>query len=336
MNGDRLVSVTIALVMIILLLLLIFVPPVDNTPEAHEPFSEEFLRAIEQEKASRIRIIKVEDEAYEPLHGIDLVKKSGMPCDLYDAEKGQFRAFDIPDEETAKETTAVQEIPAHVAIPATAAEVIITPATVPETTEEVVIEQTTVQEDVPERDTADPDPGVYLQADSPAGDMAPCDVPEGDSDSDGRPGVTPGDIPIYSVIDETGVERTLSPELQRYAFGCLAARGHAWYYPYFICQIFQESRFDQGAVSPTGDYGLCQISGAYHAEHAAAAGIPGADLINDPFANIYVGAHIMSTNIEITGNIRQAISRYFTGNDTYYEPYVQQVMQWMDRLVVIN
>ena len=135
-------------------------------------------------------------------------------------------------------------------------------------------------------------------------------------------------VPIYRVDGEL-----LNPDLQRYAYETLESMGISWYYPTFLCQIYQESGFRQSAVSPQGDYGLCQLKGIYHDSIKEAAGIPWADLVADPYANIYAGAYLMSSFLEESGDLYTAISAYNTGFVTIYNPeYVNQVMQWVPTL----
>ena len=127
----------------------------------------------------------------------------------------------------------------------------------------------------------------------------------------------------------------LSPELQRYAYDTLESFGIGWYYPTFLCQMYQESRFLQSAVSSKGDYGICQIKGEYHEAVKAAAGIPWADLKADPWANIYAGAFLMAGFIQEAGDLNTAISAYNTGFVTVYnQDYVDQVLQWVPTLEV--
>lgn len=126
--------------------------------------------------------------------------------------------------------------------------------------------------------------------------------------------------------------------LQCYAYTTLKEFGCEDYFPLFLCQMYQESRFNQESVSAYGDYGLCQIKGKYHDYYKQLAGLhDDADLIHDPCANIYVGAWIMARNIKATGDVDLAISGYYMGTfEKYSEEYVQQVRQWESTLKVVN
>ncbi len=131
-------------------------------------------------------------------------------------------------------------------------------------------------------------------------------------------------IPVYAVNGDM-----LDPKLQEYAYACLAMLDIGFYYQTFLCQMYQESRFDQGAVSPWGDYGLCQLKGIYHDYFKQLAGIPEADLVNDPYSNIYVGAFLMAHYYKQCWDVNTAISTYNTGTfNQYNADYVAQVRQW--------
>ena len=135
-------------------------------------------------------------------------------------------------------------------------------------------------------------------------------------------------IPIYTVNGDL-----LDPKLQEYAYMCLAMLDMGFYYPTFLCQIYQESRFNQAAVSAHGAYGLCQLKDTYHDYFRQLADIPDADLVNDPYSNIYVGAFLMAYYYHQCWDVNTAISTYNTGTfDQYNADYVAQVRQWESTL----
>lgn len=120
----------------------------------------------------------------------------------------------------------------------------------------------------------------------------------------------------------------LSAELQEYAYNTCVAFGVGFYYPHLICQMYQESGFRQSAVSPYGDYGLMQLKGIYHDYFKQLAGIPWADLINDPYANIYCGVALIAHYWNQCHDLNTTISAYNTGAVTIYNSaYVAQVRQ---------
>lgn len=121
----------------------------------------------------------------------------------------------------------------------------------------------------------------------------------------------------------------LSEELQEYAYSVCEQFGIGFYYPHLICQMYQESGFRQSAVSPYGDYGLMQLKGIYHDYFKQLAGIPWADLINDPYANIYCGVALIAHYWNQCHDLNTTISAYNTGSISAYNPsYVSQVRQW--------
>ena len=120
----------------------------------------------------------------------------------------------------------------------------------------------------------------------------------------------------------------LAKELQEYAYQVCEQFGIGWYFPHLICQMYQESGFRQSAVSPYGDYGLMQLKGIYHAYFKQLAGIPWADLINDPYANIYCGVALIAHYWNQCHDLNTTISAYNTGSVTTYNgAYVAQVRQ---------
>lgn len=123
-------------------------------------------------------------------------------------------------------------------------------------------------------------------------------------------------------------------EWQWYLYGKLADRGLEWFYPTAVCQIYQESNWNQWSDNGR-DFGLCQQKGIYWDSRAAAAGIPGAD-IWDVYAQLTVYAWMMGNNLEAAGgNVGQALSIYYLGYAGWSDEYVGHVMRWMDYLEVV-
>ena len=114
-------------------------------------------------------------------------------------------------------------------------------------------------------------------------------------------------------------------EWQRYLYAELDARGYAWYMPYAVCQIFQESRWNQYSTNGM-DSGLTQQKEVYWQTRAAYWGVPGAS-IWDPYAQIHVFAGMMAQYLSLSGgSVEWALSWYFWGNGEYAEYYVNNVM----------
>lgn len=124
-------------------------------------------------------------------------------------------------------------------------------------------------------------------------------------------------------------------EWQQYLYAELEARGIAWYWPYAVCQIFQESRWNQ--YSDNGvDVGLTQQKAVYWQTRAAHWGVPGAS-IWDPYAQLKVYAGMMAQYLYISGgSVEWALSWYFWGNGEYAEQYIADVMAHWSALEAIR
>lgn len=122
-----------------------------------------------------------------------------------------------------------------------------------------------------------------------------------------------------------------SEELQRYLYGKLSERGIAWYMPYAVCQIWQESRWNPESTNGR-DHGLCQQKGIYWDGRAAAYGIPGAS-IWDPYAQLHVYACMMAGYLAATGgDVGRALSMYYLGTDGWAQNYVDAVTGHLNNL----
>ena len=124
-------------------------------------------------------------------------------------------------------------------------------------------------------------------------------------------------------------------EWQWYLYGQLADRGIEWFYTYAVCQIYQESNWNQWSDNGQ-DRGLCQQKAVYWDSRAASAGIPGAD-IWEPYAQLYVYAWQMSQYLSASGySVEGALSIYYLGYAGYSAEYVGHVMRWLDYLEVVR
>lgn len=122
-------------------------------------------------------------------------------------------------------------------------------------------------------------------------------------------------------------------EWQWYLYGKLADRGLEWFYPYAVCQIYQESNWQQYCTNGR-DHGLCQQKGIYWADRATAAGIPGAD-IWDVYAQLTVYTWMMGEYLRVCENdVGRALSFYYLGVNEWSDEYVGHVTKWLDYLEV--
>lgn len=128
---------------------------------------------------------------------------------------------------------------------------------------------------------------------------------------------------------------TPSEDWQAYLYAELDANGYGWFMPYAVCQIFQESRWNQWSDNGR-DFGLCQQKGIYWADRAAHYGIAGAD-IWDPYAQLHVFACMMSGYLaECGGDVGRALSAYYLGTWDYSATYVGHVMSHWGALEVVR
>lgn len=118
---------------------------------------------------------------------------------------------------------------------------------------------------------------------------------------------------------------TPSEDWQAYLYAELDAKGYGWYMPYAVCQIFQESRWNQWSDNGR-DFGLTQQKGIYWADRTAHYGIAGAD-IWDPYAQLHVFACMMCAYLAYYGgDVGMALSAYYLGAWEYSATYVDAVM----------
>lgn len=123
-------------------------------------------------------------------------------------------------------------------------------------------------------------------------------------------------------------------EWQRDLYNKLAARGIGWYWPYAVCQIFQESRWNQWSDNGV-DKGITQQKGVYWANRAAHYGVAGAD-IWDVYAQFTVFAGMMADLLAANGSVEMALSVYFYGTGEYAPQYIADVMSHWAALEVVR
>ena len=128
--------------------------------------------------------------------------------------------------------------------------------------------------------------------------------------------------------------RTPPIEWQRYLYDQLASLGIAWYYPYAVCQIQQESCWSQWSDNGV-DQGITQQKAVYWQTRAAHWGVPGAS-IWDPYAQLHVYAGMMCQFLAQTGSVEWALSLYFWGNGDYAPKYIADVMSHWSALEVVR
>ena len=125
--------------------------------------------------------------------------------------------------------------------------------------------------------------------------------------------------------------KTPPVDWQRYLYNELTARGCGWYFPYAVCQIWQESCWNQWSDNGV-DRGLTQQKIIYWADRSAYWGVPEAS-IWDPYAQLHVYACMMCQYLNIYGgDVGMALSLYFYGTGEYAPEYVNYVMSHLEEL----
>lgn len=125
-------------------------------------------------------------------------------------------------------------------------------------------------------------------------------------------------------------------EWQKALYDELNRRGVAWYMPYAVCQIWQESRWNQWADNGRGDKGITQQKAIYWAARASHYGVSGADIWN-VYAQLRVFAGMMSEFLySYGGNVESALSLYFYGTGDYAPEYVAHVKSHLSYLEQIK
>lgn len=124
---------------------------------------------------------------------------------------------------------------------------------------------------------------------------------------------------------------TPPPEWQTMLLDELKRAGIEWYMPFAVCQVFQESRWQQFADNGT-DKGITQQKGVYWSARASRYGVGGADIF-DVAAQFRVFASMMAGYLAAAGNdVGWALSYYFFGNGEYADKYVADVMSHFPHL----
>lgn len=141
-------------------------------------------------------------------------------------------------------------------------------------------------------------------------------------------------IQLYIMHDEIDhVDVLLDPALQYYLYNQLKSRNIEWFYEIALCQLYQESHYNPMAENKNGlDKGIAQIRITYLDEFAKESGLIEYNIFN-PIDSIYIYTYLMAKNLQIYDcDVNRALSRYFTGTDSYSEQYVYDVRQWLPML----
>jgi len=150
----------------------------------------------------------------------------------------------------------------------------------------------------------------------------------------------------HEVVEETQVHETkvetfkvagkaMDESLQRFLYDELSSYGCAWWFPYAICQAYQESNFQTDCISAhsgenNDDCGLFQFKQKWWNWYASEAGVQG-DIMN-PYTQIEVYAFHVCGWLNEGASVEQALSNWYTGGQGYSQEYVNDVLRWTERL----
>lgn len=143
----------------------------------------------------------------------------------------------------------------------------------------------------------------------------------------------------YYYILEGGQIEELDLALQEYAQDILKEWGCSDFYKLFLCQAYQESRYNMGTVSNAhdgySDYGIMQIWEGhafdfYSTVYPLIQAHP--NYKTDPYDNIYIGLRIWYEWYKVTGDYVTALGCYLSGNDIPSQYYIDCVLYHLNYL----
>ena len=122
-------------------------------------------------------------------------------------------------------------------------------------------------------------------------------------------------------------------DYEAYLYNQLDSIGIAWWYPYAVAQIFQESRWNPSSTNGK-DHGICQFKGIYFQSRAQHfAGMTNADIWN-PYDSLKVYAYYIKAILAgHNNNVASTLSFYICGDDIHWDQtYINHVMGWYNQL----
>lgn len=122
-------------------------------------------------------------------------------------------------------------------------------------------------------------------------------------------------------------------DYEQYLYNCLNDRGIAWWYPYAVAQIYQESRWNPNSTNGR-DHGICQFKGEYFVARAKNfAGMDNADIWN-PYDSLKVYSYYIKAVLAANGNnVEKTLSFYICGDSTHWDQtYINHVINWYKQL----
>lgn len=122
--------------------------------------------------------------------------------------------------------------------------------------------------------------------------------------------------PYYYIICD-GAKYTMSHELQTYIYNLCLKYDIEWFYPYFMAQLFHESKWQEGLVTERGDYGIAQINISMHPHLTDVLGIT--DYANS-YNSVTAGLYLMNNYLSRGYTVRQAMTAYRWGEGKANDP----------------
>lgn len=114
----------------------------------------------------------------------------------------------------------------------------------------------------------------------------------------------------------------MSAEFQKYIHDVSAE--YDLEFPLVLAVIWQESRFDAGAVSVSGDVGLMQINPINHARLSAALGITD---FSDPYQNVRAGVYMLHELYCHYGDMNRVLMAYHMGEGAASSLWAQGIYE---------
>jgi len=269
------------------------------------------------------------------INNIDSQESKGMPCEDPEAFRRWYETYEEPESSEILKLNKIEESSKEMTLEST--ETSAEEFTEDESEQEITEKEEETTEEESGSSRSDGTTGEYRsQSESEDCYTSSEEVYEGETyeEEETTPYISPT-IPHYSVNGSV-----LDLGLQDYIYTTLSNDGCEWMYTLVLCQAYQESRYNQESRNyhddGTVDVGIMQIKSKYHQYLSNKYGVPGCDLYNDSYLNIYVGVNLLKDYWFQCWDINSALSAYNTGSIDQYNPdYVNQVRQWEPTVVRI-
>lgn len=185
-----------------------------------------------------------------------------------------------------------------------------------ETTEDVETSMEEVTSEAEETERYTTDPNEYITIIYPTYEATVAAVEESVEETTTQVETAASFAPYYYIALD-GVNYSMSHELQTYIYEMCLKYDMEWFYPYFMCQLFHESHWQEGLVTERGDYGIAQINISIHPFLTEALGIT--DFSNS-YNSVTAGLYLMHDYLSRGYTVRQAMTAYRWGEGRVNEP----------------